>query len=414
MKASNKWILVLLVLTLPLLACGLISDLIPSEAQREALIQEAAQAVEEIAADAAEEAEQQADEAAELLEEAGAEAEAVAEAAPLEAETSPEEADTTTEEDESALDGSDGGASGALPFSDMYGSLQKLDSYLAEYRVTAESQDETVSIDFQMAETANPRAMHLMIETSESNAGNERIEIFVVEREGLTTMYMKNPDPDQEPPWITMSGTSMDEAMGMLPISPDSFGAVPSQGKATGTEMINGMQTTVYNISKDDYAGIPGLTEAEGKYWYSEEYQIVVKADTRLVGSESPLGPLGGGESGSYTMAYELKKLNDPSIVITVPEEALASDPMAADQAQFPLPPGAEVDMAMTGMVSAVTPDNVEAVKQFYEQQFGSDMEIGMEMAGTVMATIIFNGEPHQAMFMEEDNNTRIIITQEQ
>jgi predicted enzyme related to lactoylglutathione lyase len=64
-------------------------------------------------------------------------------------------------------------------------------------------------------------------------------------------------------------------------------------------------------------------------------------------------------------------------------------------------------------MVSATTPDSVTAVKQFYEQTFGSEMEVSLEMDATIMATINYNGAPHQLMIVDEAGTTRVVVTSE-
>jgi hypothetical protein len=307
-------------------------------------VQEAAKAVEEIAAGVAENTEEESGET-QADETTAGDSAGSAEAAAVAAEDTTEESAATTED--VAAGNASSGDSATLPFTGFYESLQNLDSYLAEYRISIESPDETATIFFQITETANPRAMHLLAESNGNGSGNERMEMYVVNRNGNNTVFMQNPDPGQGQPWIAMSGGSMDDAFGMLPISPATFGAMPSEGKRAGNEDVNDIPTTVYTISTDDYAAItPGVIEAEGKYWFSEEYQILVKAYQRVVGGGPALGDLGG-QSSAYTLDYELKKLNDPSIVVTVPEEALASDPMSGsgngtDQAQFPLPPNAK------------------------------------------------------------------------
>ncbi len=68
MRASNKWMLVIIILAFPMMACGL-GGLLPSEEEREALVEEAAKTVEEVAAEVVEKGE-------EALEEASANAEA--------------------------------------------------------------------------------------------------------------------------------------------------------------------------------------------------------------------------------------------------------------------------------------------------------------------------------------------------
>ncbi len=420
MRISNKWMLVILVLAIPLMACGL-GGLLPSQEEREALVQEAAKAVEEIAAEVAEEEQTDSTTAEEVSANASGDAAAVAveEGNETSEEVSAIAAEGSNEESGSTIDQATGNnAAATLPFTDFYESLKNLDSYLAEYQISIESPDETANVFFRITETSNPRAIHLLMESSGTPAGTEQIELYIVDRDGNTTVFMKNPDGNQGPPWIVIAGSSMDDAFGMLPVSPGSFGSLPHEGQKVGNEDLNGIPTTLYTISKDNYATIsPGIVEAEGRYWFSEEYQILIKAYQRVVGSGLAIGNQTG-QASAYTMNYEIKQFNDPSIVVTVPEEALNSDTMSIpgistdpNQAQFPLPTNAVIEIAMTGMLSATTPDSIVTVRQFYEQTFGGDMEVSLDTPANIMATVNHAGGSYQLMIIDEGGTTRIVAT---
>jgi hypothetical protein len=212
----------------------------------------------------------------------------------------------------------------------------------------------------------------------------------------------------------------MDEAIGMVPLSPNSFGSFPQQGQPVENDVdINGVSTTHLTFSEKDFMGsAPGIEEAQGDIWINEDMDLVMKAIIRVKGSGLSLAnqPV---QFASYTMICEVKKLDDPSIVITVPEAALNSSGIAIpgtstdpDQNEFPTPPGANIEMAAAGILNLTVDSTVQEVWQFYQQTLGSDnLQTTIETSTNIIATYTGGTEPVQFMILDEGDVIRVVIT---
>ncbi len=184
-----------------------------------------------------------------------------------------------------------------------------------EYRFELNTGEETATTTMLIERTAD--AQHIVMSNEGSatpTGGVDEVEIFVIRQGGETTMYVYDAE-DQR--WTTVSGVNMDDALAGLPMSPNSFISFPDQGRPVEEVELNGVLTTHYTFSKEDFLGtVPGLDEARGDVWVNEEMNLVMKAEMTVKG----VGLSAGKQAvGSYPYICDVTKLNDPSIVITVP-----------------------------------------------------------------------------------------------
>lgn len=401
MKQQKRWTLLIAVLTLSVLACapcGLGNFL--ERTQAAVMPDETVVAEVEAVVEAAQEAAETSQDSAEN------------QAASQSETTGDEQADQAAAEDSANVEALN------LP-NNLQDSLAKFDSYQLEYQIEAETTEKAVKATIQLERTTNAQHIVMQSEGDAAQLGNfDRVELFVVTRDGQTTMYMQNP-LDQS--WTAITANSMDEAFGMLPLSLDSFGLFPQQGRPVEEVDVNGVPTTHYAFSEKDFPDTgPGVEEAQGDVWVNEEMALVMKAIMRVKGSELSLGdqPF---QFASYTITYEVKKFNDPSIVITVPDAALNSAPMTIpgsstdpDQIDFPTPPGANIELAISGMLNFTVDKSVAEVWEFYQQNLGNDnWQVTLETPTNIMATYNGGDKPVQLMIIEEDNVSRVIINTE-
>ncbi len=404
MKQQKRWITLIVVLTLLVLACapcGLSNllertgDVIPSVVEE----------VEEIA-------ESTAQEAAETTEETGDEQSA-------ESASESTEADQEVVQADEAIVSEGSAAVDAVNLPDNFqDSLANLSSYQMEYHIEAKTTAETVITTILIERTQT--ALHLVMQNEGDVAqmgGFDRMEIFVVAHDGQTTMYMQNP---QDQSWTAITTDDMDDAFGILPFSPNSFASIPEQAQVVGPENVNGIPTIHYAFSEEDFLGTaPGIQEAQGDIWVKEstgdgEMDMIIKAIFSVTGSELSVANQAV-QFTSYNMMCEIKKYNDPSIVITLPEAALNSGAITIpgtstdpDQIDLPMPDDAVIEMSMTGMVNYTTAKSVPEVWQFYQEVFGpaSNWQVTSDTQTSVMASI----NSSQFIIVAEGDLTRVIV----
>jgi hypothetical protein len=399
-KQQKRWTGLIVVSTLLVLACAPcgLSNLL--ERTGDAVVAE----VEEIAESAVQEAAETTEESAE--DQASSQAEDIGDQQAVQ----PAEESVTASEESATV--------GMLNIpNNPQDSLAKFDSYQLEYQIEAQTTAEVVSTTLLIERTEDAQHIVMQNEGDAAQMGDfDRIEIFVETRDGQTKMYMQNP-PDQG--WTAITVNSLDEALGILPLSPNSFSAFPQQGRMVEENVdINGVPTTHLTVSEQEFLGAaPGIEEAQGDIWINEDMDLVMKAIIRVKGSGLSLAnqPV---QFASYTMICEVKKLDDPSIVIIVPEAALNSSGLAipgtstdSDQFEFPTPPGANIELAAPGILNLTVDSTVPKVWQFYQQSLGSDnLQTTLETSTNIMATYTGGTEPVQFMIVDEGNVIRVVI----
>ncbi len=90
---------------------------------------------------------------------------------------------------------------------------------------------------------------------------------------------------------------------------------------------------------------------------------------------------------------------------------AAASPFPAPGQIDFPTPPGANIELAATGMLSFTVDKTVQEVWQFYQQNLGSDnWQITVETPTNIVATYNGGAEPVQVVIVVEGNGSRVVI----
>jgi hypothetical protein len=273
-------------------------------------------------------------------------------------------------------------------------------------------------------ETKNPRALHITVQ-NEGNAvsqssGMERIEIYVITRDGVTTMYMQNP---QDGSWFAITANDLSDAYSQLPISLNALSTLPEQSRIVGTNvMVNNVPTTHFVYTHQDFLDtVSGLQDAQGEAWIDVNRNLLMKLIQTVKGTD--LGGTQGAQFSSYTLTFEVLKLNDPSIVITPPQAALDSAPVAIpgtstdpDQIDYPMLDDANVEVAMTGMVTYITARGVQEAWKFYQDALPPT---GWTFQGTtidtptnVMASFTKDSKVLQLIIADEGGKTRVILNE--
>jgi hypothetical protein len=307
-----------------------------------------------------------------------------------------------------------------LPVDSIQNSLENIDSYQAEYIIEVVSAGETGTLAMLIEQTKNPRAMHVIMQgegDAAGQAGLEQMELYVITQDGSTTMYIQNPE-DQS--WFAMTGNDMDDAFGMMPISLEALDTLPQQSRFVGEETINGVLTQHYSYNQEDFVdAVPGVQEAQGDVWIAEDKGIVMKIVQQYKSTEALFGTGQPGELSTYTMNFEVKKLDDSSIVIEPPPEALTGESIALpgtstdpDQIELPMVDDANVELSMTGMINYTTAKSVQEVWAFYQAELGGveNWEVALDSPDNVMADLQNGTQPLQLLITDEDGTTRVIL----
>ena len=151
-----------------------------------------------------------------------------------------------------------------------------------------------------------------------------------------------------------------------------------------------------------------GVTAARGEVWISKEDRFVVKYTWHLEGED--IGPEGG--KGVSDWSWEIYDINAP---ITIEPPATAEEIGATGE--FPMMPDAQVTMAMGTMTMYTTASLVEEVVVFYEREMATAgwTQEGETTQMEAMATMQFTKEGQSVnvtiMPAEEEEGSQVMLT---
>ncbi len=421
MKLQKKWVLLTFILTFTLLACGLgdVTGLINSEEIAETIVEQVNETVAEEVPPTSEvtESEQNTEQAAAAA--AQADSQAADEATTTENSSEAEQTDAAAVQadsqaaDEATTENLTGAEGVPLPITNIKDVLANIDSYQARYQVEMEVGDGSggvIKSSIFTEETKDPPIAHIVIENeggdSQQLGDFNRLEFYIVEDNNSTTVYMPNVSGGEG--WMAINTSGSEDIYKMMPISLDALDMLPAQSRVVGPEEINGMATTHYTYNQNDFMGlVSGLEEAQGDAWITAD-NILIKLVQHVSGSGLSAGTGQQLSFAAYTMTFEIEKLNDSSIVISLPEGILSGIPGSgsggnSQSGDLPMLDDAVVIVASQDMLNYATAQTVQATWEFYETRLPAE-------GWTLTNTLVNTSESIVAQFEREGSSLNLAI----
>lgn len=429
MKYQLKWMTIILVGVLIILACGPFGNQAEEAAQNlestaQAAAQEAQKDVEAAAEEvkeAAKEVEQEAQKAAEAAQEKAAE---VAEEVQAEAEEVKE-----VVEEEVAEAGSE---MVELQTENIQTTLQNLSSYRWQFNLSYDGQNqagesEQGEVTVLIEAIKEPPAVHMEMQLAGQPADEmgESANIQMYSLEGMT--YIQNPEDGT---WISFpaeGGLADFFENGFL--NPDEIIELPENARRNLLpETVNGISTWHYTFTEEDITE-ENLTveDANGDIWVAQDGNYPVKFELELTGSSTGDMAEDFFASGTLKMSYELIDINE-SFTIELPEEAMnaegfgdlmggSTDP---ENIAYPVMADAEIDFSMEGLVSYKTPSTINEAVEFYKTALTDDgwtNDAESEFVSEDTALLLFTKEGTELSLIiarEDDGSTSVLLTEQE
>ncbi len=314
-----------------------------------------------------------------------------------------------------AVSGSSGEATAAVPETNPTappaennstpGEIQEVTALTVNYRLklhTAwqpEVQDAEVT-DMLIERTIDPDAEHFLITSPDGDFETYRIgtQYTMCTAEGCFSMSDSEASPMFESTDMTLPFLN----------NPD------VEMKKIGTEEINGIKTTHYQIKLSAVAiaelSSGDVSNVESEAWVAENYQGLPPFVMRWTASWDEVRD---GVNGKNTLHYEVSDLG-ADFTITPPENSGTGN--APDD--VPIYPNAQQSISMSGMMVYTTADDVQTVSDFYAQELpnqGWTLDSDGSMTGLTMQTWTKGDRTLTLLitFDDSSNTTSIMITLE-
>lgn len=255
--------------------------------------------------------------------------------------------------------------------------LDSLNSYRAYTAITTrgttvDGQEEDTTIEIRSAYVADPEARYFSM-TFEDRAADDPQEPGMDTLEFYQVGDVFYASFDQG--WIQISGEDtpfMDPGSEFMINSGVLFSNLSDLRRQRPDEDINGVQSRHYTFSESAltrWLGDEGQVTAEGDVWIAEDGGYVTRYETDITVEQGGGGYLAPNlTAGTLHMEFELSDVNNPDIVIEVPEAATAGMSLPGfEEVDFPIPSGGEVTMSSPefSMITVNLPPN--EVQTFYE-----------------------------------------------
>jgi len=181
--------------------------------------------------------------------------------------------------------------------------------------------------------------------------------------------------------------------------------AMGNDGKFIGLETINGFRAKHYRYTGEavvgSVVGIGGSIEiAQSDVWVSEEYNIIVKYESRWKGTADD------GTESDWSYLSEVTLVNEP---ITIePPEGVSKPGLPGD---VPMMSGATDVNAFSGIVTFKVSASIAEVMDYYASALPDNgWEAGDDMGVEGMASFTKDGRSLTLMASEEDDATSVTI----
>lgn len=406
-KQQKKWIWLVLVLGLFVLACGFGSQAADAVDEAQVTAEAAAQEAEKEAQEAAKEVEKSAEEMAKEAEKAK--------------EAVEDETQAAGEMEEVELNAES-----------IRTTLQTLSSYRWQFNlsfdgVDNQGQSAQGQVEMLIESIKDPLAMHLRMQI-EGQPAEELGGPIVVEMYNVDDVaYMQNPDDGS---WFSFPAEGgMTDFFEAGFFDPDEIIKLPDNAQRSSLpEEVNGISTWHYTFDEADVDDENfTLDEAKGEIWVAREGGYPVKLVIEASGtSTNPELEDQLFSSGTINMTYELLDVN-ADFTIEVPEEALSAesfegslfDSTDTSEIDLPIMEDAEVEFALEGLVSYTIQGNIADVVEFYKAELpqqGWSLQADSEVVSEETALMTFTKEDEELSLVvskEEDGSLSVVLSTE-
>lgn len=303
-------------------------------------------------------------------------------------------------------------ASGAPQISDAQAGLEKFDSYRLAYNMVIEGQDVNGKAAKQQIKLTqeyikSKDSMHMAMQGSgweiESQTG-----AFDIYQIGKTGYIMTTVKDNPKPTCMSFSSDQPTFDKSQL-ISPDDLmGAIQSRDLVARGEMVNGVKSDHYKLSKADFEfGV--VTSQTGEVWIAQDGGYLVRFTGQAEGEFS----LSKDEiKGKVTWTYDLLDVNKLT-AITPPAECTASNDAVKD---LPIPTNATEKNSIGDLITFNSPDSPKVVGAFYRKELvskGWKILSDSNLDTVVMLSIQKDTRKFQIMITPgtNDKGTAVVIT---
>lgn len=176
---------------------------------------------------------------------------------------------------------------------------------------------------------------------------------------------------------------------------PGDFGSAIDEATVVGQETVNGVETVHYRVDDQTiFESLLGvmLNAEDGEVrqlsydvWIAQEAKFVVKYDFVIQVANAQTTDLDGNpvvaDEISARWQYELFDVNE-EITIEWPADAPRPGQISLPgfaPGEFPIPPGAQTESTMFGIITLVSPEDAASVAAFYEEAL---VDLGWTMEG--------------------------------
>jgi hypothetical protein len=277
-------------------------------------------------------------------------------------------------------------------------------------------------IEMTLEQSKDPPARHLVMSmegsTVEEMGGTNAMDVYIMG----DTVYMNNAAMGDS--WVSFSGADAD-AFEQGFFAPDEQLELPDTVTcASQPETVNGISATHCSFTEKDVLGEEATYDSlQGDVWVAVDGNYIVKYTLKADGYRSSQEGEGLFDFGSVSFEYELKDVNG-DFTITLPEEATQGGGTdvgggtggAVGTSDLPVLENAEEVTAMAGFLNYYTSSDISTIIDFYRQELpaiGWQENADQAYVGDDNAMLSFTKEGQTMMLtiVKEDNRINVIIT---
>jgi hypothetical protein len=254
--------------------------------------------------------------------------------------------------------------------------IEKLDSYRAVTSWTSKGTDaegkpidDSAEISIEYTKEPLARSMSMAIDsTSELTSTKQSFDIYQIDKD----MYM-NAGADVGWIRIQQDQSPFDDPSISLMTGGQLFSNLEDLKRVRPDEKINGIDSRHYTFDEQVLGKLigeaTGDVKADGDVWIAKDGGYVTKYVLAIEVKGGNAGMLDPNMAeGTFSMAWELRDVNNKDIKIELPAEAKAGTSLAGFDGDFPTPEGATVNASSASFVIVQTDLPVEDAAKFYEE----------------------------------------------
>ena len=254
--------------------------------------------------------------------------------------------------------------------------IEKLDSYRAvttwnSKGTDAEGKPIDDSAEINIEYTKEPLARHMSMgidSTSDVTPTVQYFDIYQIDKD----MYM---NAGQDVGWIRIQQdqSPFDDPSISLMTGGQLFNNLEDLKRVRPDEKVNGVDSRHYTFDEKVLGKLigdaTGDVKADGDVWIAKDGGYVTKYVLMIEVKGGNAGMLDPNMAeGTFSMAWELRDVNNKDIKIELPAEAKAGTSLAGFDGDFPTPEGATVNASSASFVIVQTDLPVEDAAKFYDE----------------------------------------------